>query len=286
MLLRPKKIDYTTPSGHAGGPGVGKQITYYVGTPFIDMTQAVYTGVAQAVGASLGDLWWLGGQAPASGGNAFMFVKATVGLTLGQLVAPALPTTGTITVPGVPVTTTAAVTTNISNVTAGTNGEVDNWLYANITGATLPQLRRIKANTAAATGNFSVSLPDFMRPNSPFDKDVLDTTPTNADPVSIIRPYNVIVNTATTIPIGVALGTVTAGNFTIVQVAGLAVCLTSNSGAVTVVNQPAVGGAAGVVTGSAAAAANLFSQGGMILPQFATAVASLLAPCYINFTGK
>ena len=122
MLFLPKKIDYTTPSGHAGGPGVGKQITYYVGTPFIDMTAAVYTGVQQAVGANLGSMWWLGGTAPASGGNAFMFVKATVGLTLGQLVAPALPTTGTITVPGVPVTTTAAVTTNISNVTAGTNG--------------------------------------------------------------------------------------------------------------------------------------------------------------------
>jgi hypothetical protein len=293
VLLRPKKIDYTSPASAQGGPGVSKQITWYVGTPYVDMTAAVFTGVQQAIGASLGDMWWLGGQGAASGGNAFMFVKATVGLTLGQLVAPALPTTGTITVPGSPVTTVNAVTTNISNATAGVNGEVDNWFWGTITGAALPQIRRIKANTAAATGNFTFAQPDFLRPNSPFDKDALDTTPTNGDVCSIIRPYQVIVSTATTIPIGVALGTVTAGNFTIVQVAGLAAVLANGSGVALVANEPAAPAAAGAMAGFAGTATALvgrcapqFGMGGMLLPQIATAAAALVIPAYVNFTGK
>lgn len=292
MLWRPKKIDYTSPASAQGGPGVSKQVTWYVGTPYIDMTAAVFTGVQQAIGASLGDVWWLGGTGPASGGNAFMFVKATAALTLGQLVAPATPTTGTITVPGSPVTTTAAVTTNISNAAAGVNGEVDNWFYGNITGAALPQMRRIKANTAAATGNFTFALPDFLRPNSPTDKDVLDTAATNADPCCVIRPYNVIVGTASLIPVGVALGSVTIGNFTVVQVAGLALVQAVGGTVALVVGEPAAPGAAGVITGFAGTATALvgraapqFGQGGMLLPQFATA-ATLTIPTYVNFMGK
>src|ERR1035437_7267115 len=141
MLFRPKKIDYSSPAGASGGPGVSKQITPYVGTPYIDMTSAVFSGVSQAIGATVGDLWWLGGQAPAMGGNAFVFAKATVGLTIGQLVSVALPTTGTATVPGAgtaasPLTTTASMTTIINNATLAVNAEVDNWIFVNATGAT------------------------------------------------------------------------------------------------------------------------------------------------------
>lgn len=292
MLYNPKKIDYTSPAGAQGGPGISKQITWYVGTPFIDMTAAVYTGVQQAIGANLGDIWWLGGQAPASGGNAFMFAKATVGLTLGQLVSVAVPTTGTATVPGAgtaasPLTTTASITTNINNAaTVAVNGDVNNWLYVNATGATLPQLRRIKYNSSSATSFYKVALTDNLRPNSPTDADVLDTALTNADPLCIIRPWNLIVNTATTTPVGVALGTVTAGNYTIIQVAGLAAVLAKGDVNALVVNQPAVGAAGGVASGSAAAAANLYTGASLILPQFATAAASLLIPAYVNFTGQ
>lgn len=292
MLFKPKKIDYTSPAGAQGGPGISKQITWYVGTPFIDMTAAVFSGVQQAIGASLGDVWWLGGQAPASGGNAFVFAKATVGLTLGQLVSVALPTTGTATVPGAgtaasPLTTTASITTNINNAaTVAVNGDVDNWIYVNATGATLPQLRRIKYNSSSATAFYKVALQDFLRPNSPTDADVFDTLATNADTLCVIRPWNLIVNTATTTPVGVALGTVTAGNYTIIQVAGLAAVLAKGDVNALVVNQPAVGAAAGVISGSAAAAANLYTGASLVLPQFATAAASLLIPCYVNFTGQ
>ena len=292
MMYRPKKIDYTSPGAAQGGPGIAKTFPWFA-SPYIDMSASVFSGVAQAIGASIGDYWWLGGKQAASGANAFMFVKAPAGLTVGQLVAAATPTTGTITVPGSPVTTTAAVTTNINNSAAGVNGEVDNWFYGNITGATLPQLRRIKANTAAATGNFTLAQTDFMRPNNPTDQDVLDTAPTNADPCCIIRPWYTQVCTASLVPIGVALGTVTAGNFTIVQVAGLAAVSAVGSGVALVVGVPAVPGAAGVITGFAGTAtalvgtaASQFSGAGLILPQFATSAASLIIPCMVNFIGQ
>lgn len=289
-MFRPKKIDYTTPASAQGGPGVSKAVTWYVGTPYIDMSATTFAAVSQSIGASTGDYWWLGGKQAASGGNAFMFVKATAGLALGQLVACADPTTGTITMPG---STTAAILTNISNATAGVNGEVDNWFYGNVTAATLPQLRRIKANDASATGTFTVAQKDFLRPNSPTDQDVLDTVPTNADPCCIIRPWYMKVCTATTVPIGVALGTVTSGNYTIVQIAGLAAVSANGSGVALVVNVPAVPTAAGQVAGFAGTAtaltgtaADQFSGAGLILPQFATSAASLLIPAYVNFLGQ
>jgi hypothetical protein len=287
MLYKPKKIDYTSPASAQGGPGVQKQITHYFGSPYIDMTAATFAGVSAAIGATIGDTWWLGGGAPANGGNAFMFVKATAGLTLGQLVAASATTTGTVTVPGSPVTTTAQVTTNINNAaTVAVNGEVDNWIWVTATGAVLPQLRRIKGNSSSTTSYYTVAKIDPLRPNSPTDQDVFDTLATNADVCAIIRPYNVLVCTATLTPIGVALGTVTSGNYTIVQVAGLAAVTSVGNGNALVVNQPAIPTAGGAIKGSAAAAANLYTGASCVLPQLASAAASLIIPAYVNFTGQ
>jgi hypothetical protein len=288
MQYRYKKTDYTSPAGAWGGPSMSKSVTWYVGTPYLNMTAAQWKTVAAGTGLSLGDVWTLGGKAPASAGNSFMFVKYTAAdtaLTLGQLVTPDLPTTGTITVPGVPVTTTAAVTTNIDNSVAGANGEVDNWFYGNVTSATLPQLRRIKENTAAVAGRFTLAQNDWMRPNNPYDKDVLDTAATSADPCTVIRPWNVIVNTDATVPLGVSLGAVTAGNYTVIQVGGLAMISAIGDSTGLVVNQPAVGAAAGQIAGSAAAAENLFLGASLILPQFATTAGApgILIPCFVNF---
>jgi hypothetical protein len=221
-----------------------------------------------------------------------MFVKADAALAIGQLVTLATPTAGTLTIPGAPVSTSAAITTNISNAAAGVNGEVDNFIYVNpAAGYTTTQLRRIKANTAAVTGNFTVALPDRLRPNSPTDQDVFDgfSVFANADAVCVIRPYHVIVNTATTVPVGVALGTVTSGNYTIIQVAGLAGVNSTTATA----NVPAVGGAAGVITNNAglgngtggAACGSLYGTGTMILPMITNAVAANIIPCMVNFMG-
>jgi len=286
MLYRPKKIDYTSPASAQGGPGVQKQWTHYVGTPYIDMTAAVFAGIQQAIGASLGDIWWLGGGAGANGGNAFMFVKATAGLTLGQLVAASATTTGTVT-NNAAQSTVASVLTNINNAaTVATNGDVDNWIWVTATGAALPQLRRIKSNTSSTTARYDVAKIDPLRPNSPTDQDVFDTLATNGDACSIIRPYNVLVCTATLTPIGVALGTVTSGNYTVVQVAGLAAVTSVGNGNALVVNQPAIPTAGGAIKGSAAAAANLYTGASCVLPQLASSAASLIIPAYVNFTGQ
>lgn len=284
MQFRFKKIDYTSPAGAQGGPGVSAQISWYLGTPYIDMSATVFGGVSQAIGATIGDVWWLGGKNEASGGNAFMFVKADAGLAVGQLVTLAAPTAGTLTIPGSPVSTAAAITTNISNVTAGTNGEVGNWINVNVAaGYTTLQMRRIKANTNAATGNFTVALPDYLRPNSPTDADIFDgfASMANADALCVIRPYHVIVNTATTNPVGVALGTVTSGNYTVIQVAGLAGVKSTTATA----NVPAVGAAAGVIV-TGAGTANAYAAASNILPMITNAVAANIIPCMVNFLGQ
>ncbi len=292
MQYRPKKIDYTSPASAQGGPGVQKAVTWYVGTPYIDMSAAQWAAMGTAIGASLGDMWWLGDGAGASGGNAFMFVKADAALTLGQVVAAGTPTTGTATVPGAgtaasPLTTTASITTNINNAaTVAVNGDVDNWIFVQATGATLPQLRRIKYNSSSTTSFYKVALPDTMRPNSPTDADVFDTLATNADPLCVIRPYHVISCTASLVPIGIALGTVTSGNYTVIQVAGLAAVQGNNVGAATVVNVPAKVQAAGIITG-AAGTANLYLGAGAIIPQLAyNAAGTITIPCFVNFTGQ
>lgn len=289
MQQRWKKIDYTTPSGASGGPGVASQFGWYAGTPYIDMTAAQFQAVSATIGAKIGDVFWLGGGPEASGGNAFMFIRASAALTLGQLVAVAPPTAGTYTAAG---STSAAVVTNISCVAAGVNGEVNNWISIMQANCTTLQMRRIKGNNASATATFTVALKDYLRPNTPTDQDVFNefATLVNGDVTVIIRPFHGIVNTASTIPIGVSLGAVTSGNYTLIQVAGLA-CVSSvgnvaNKGIVT--GQPLVGAAAGQVTGpldNAATEYIKYSSASNVTALTTSTAASLLIPAYVNFLG-
>lgn len=289
MLYHPKKIDYTSPASAQGGPGTQKQITHYFGTPYVDMTLAQFRAVSAAIGASLGDIWWLGGGASANGGNAFMFVKNTTAgaLTLGQLVTPALPSTTTVGAAPAP-TTAQFITVGLDTTLLGANSEVDNWVFVRSAAATLPQLRRIKANDSSATATLTVALRDALRPNSPLDQDVFDNVPVAAEAVAVIRPHHIIVNTATTTPVGVTLGAVTAGNYTIVQVAGLACVNFKGDGGVNPVvpNQPAVGIAAGQALTLAAATANLYRGTASIIPQIASTDATRILPAYVNFLGQ
>lgn len=286
MLYRPKKIDYTSPASAQGGPGVQKQITHYFGTPYLDMTLAQWTALGSAIGASLGDTWWLGGDARANGGNAFMFVKSDHALVLGDVVTVAVPEDTTAHNPASQCTTSVC-TTHFDTSTAAVNGEVNNWIWVEATGATLPQLRRIKANTAATLSAYTVAQRDYLRPNSPLDADIFDTVATDNDVVKIIRPYVVTHATATSVAVGVALGTVTANQYTIIQIAGLAAVRATNGGAALVVNVPAImSGTDGVITG-AGGTANLYNAAGSILPQFAyNAAGPGLVPCFVNFTGQ
>lgn len=277
-----KKIDYTTPASAQGGPGIQGAITWYLGSPLINMTAAQFAAQSQASGLTLGATWWLGGGPEASGGNAFMIVKnsSAGALALGQVVAWDAPAASTVGA-AAPAPSSSAINWVAGGLTV--NAEKNNYLWVTATGATLPQLRRIKSNTATA---ITVAGTDYLRPNSPTDQDVFDTVPTAGDVADIIRPYQVKVCTGSLCPAGIALGAVTASNYTVIQVAGLACVLSKGDVTPTVPMVPAVPGAAGVISGSVAAAANLYTGAGVILPLIASAAASLIIPCYVNFTGN
>jgi hypothetical protein len=274
MQFNYKKINYTSPASAQGGPGISKSITWFVGTPYIDMSATTL----RQQGLRLGDTFWLGGEQSASGGNCFKVVKADEALTLGQLVAMADPSASTA---------AATIGATQTGWTAGgltVNAEVDNWIFVQATGAALPQLRRIKSNTAS---QIVISKPDQLRPNLPNDADVWDTNPTAGDAGCIIRPHHVKVCTATDVPTGVSLGSVTQFNYTIVQVAGLAIVgVDADGGGATpiVVGKQAVSTAAGWAVG--VAAPTIYSIGASMIPLLAsTAAAGTFVPFYVNFTG-
>jgi len=228
---------------------------------------------------NLGAKWDLVGDIAAGGGNSFMYVKAVAGVSFaaGQLVTFATPTASTVTAAG---STKGMIVWAAGGLTV--NAEVGNFLYvANSTasggGFTL---RKILSNTATT---ITVSVTDPNIASKPLDPNAFEEIPTNGDIAIIIRPYQVIVNTATTVPCGVALGTVTAGYYTIVQTKGLGLLLGVGSGTALEVNDPAVPAAAGVVIGSNGTLTAY--AGPNILPQAAYSGASSLQPCLFNFDG-
>jgi hypothetical protein len=228
----------------------------------------------------LGAEWDLVGDIPAAGGNSFMYVKAAAGVafTVGQLVSFATPTASTITAAGSTVRTLVWAAGGLT-----VNAEVGNILYIANTAAGGGgfTFRRILSNTATTITIAEIDPNVASKPN---DQNALEAVPTNGDVAIIIRPYQVIVNTATTVPVGVVLSTVTAGNYTVIQTKGLALVSGSNSGAALVVGVPAIGIAAGVITGSAAAAQY---TGANIIPQAAyNAAGPTLQPCLINLKAQ
>lgn len=215
----------------------------------------------------LGSLWY-----DDVSGNVFQYVKASVALAAGQLVSPVVPGTDTVVAAS---STTQVVTLNTGGLTA--NAEVGNYIYF----GTLATMRLIKANTATTV---TVSLTTSILGNNQPDPDVLPAIPANNENVSIIRPYNVKVCTQVLQPTGVALGVVTALYYTMVQVAGLALVLTTGTGTATVVNVPAVTGAAGVAIGGGGTAF-AYTAGVSMLPQYASAGTAVLTPMIVNFMG-
>lgn len=253
-------LDYVTTSVQNDGP-------LY---PWYD--SSTYNVASLPAGVQLGECFFVKGSPRSGGGNAFMWVKATAGLTQGQLVAWAAPGTDTA---------STGSTTSVLNLTTGAltvNAEVDNFVWVD---GTTKEYRRIKANTAST---ITVALNDPYVASNPKDADVFTTAPSNTNPVSIIRPFNVRVCTASLQPVGVALGTVTSGYYTVVQIAGSGLISATGSGTALVVGVPAVPSAAGVIIGSGGTA-NVYTNGSAIIPQYALAGANQLIPCLFNFVG-
>lgn len=236
----------------------------------------------------LGAYWELQGDPEVGGGCAFMYVKnGATALALGDVVGYALPAASTVTASG---SDTQAIVTGGGALTV--NAEVGNWLYvANTTsGGGGSVLRRIKSNTATKV---TVSAKDPNSPAGAADIDALTLAATNGDVTAILRPWRVDPVTATGgsgpwVPVGVALGTVAANKFTIIQVAGLGLIKAlGQTSAVVVAGKPiaAVSATAGTMTGGTTA--NFLMGAGTIVPLAPVdSATALVIPANFNFFGN
>jgi len=222
--------------------------------------------------------------------NAFMYVKADAALANGQLVGYALATTETVLSAGSSVAVQA-----LSSAGLTVNAEIGNWLYVENGGSSPgPTILPIKANAAS---NITNSQRDLNNTGNVYDADALSAVLTNSTNAALIRNGHVIVGTATVVPVGVALATVTSGYFTLIQVSGVALVQAVGSGTAIVAGVPTVAGAAGVITGTpvqpggtgatAAIPVNLYMGSANVIPLFAfTGAGPELIPCRVNFMGN
>lgn len=157
-------------------------------------------------------------------GGVYVYVRCVAGLAQGQVVKYAAGTAGTISA----ATTVAQINTNIT--TTLREDSVGSFLASTGTaaGAGVNFVKLIKKQLVAgvpgvgANSQFVISLTDIFFGVGKNDGDALAAIPTTADPCILLRPFAVDVAGVAAIPVGVALGTVTSGNRTLVQVAGLA----------------------------------------------------------------
>ena len=229
---------------------------------------------------ALGSVWW-----DQQTGNAYQYVKAGAGLTVGQVVSLELPTAGTVTAAG---STTAELITNINTTNLGSL--IGDYLWTLDAVGTSPSsfsqnLRVIKGHTTGAAAHIVVAKRSEITTLNTFDADVLPSVPANGSAAVIIRPYRVIVGTASNVPVGICMGTVTSGNYTIIQVAGLAMVAAKGDGTALAAGSPCIVGASGVILG-ATAGATPYMPGSSIIALAATSSATVsLHPCYVNFLG-
>ena len=206
-----------------------------------------------------------------------MFVKATVGLTLGQLVAAALPTTGTATVPGAG----TALRRSRPRVHHHEHQQRGHRLRSTATWTTGSSCKR----RVRRSRSFAGSRP--TRPRRP--RSTRSPSPTHAAEqpdrrrrvrharherrraaASSVRTTSSSTR-ATTVPWASPSARSRRGTTRSFRWRASPSFPSVGNGIALVVNQPAVGSAAGVIKGSAAAAANLYTGAGLILPQIANA---------------
>jgi hypothetical protein len=214
-------------------------------------------------------------------GYSYVYVRAAAALAVGQVVKLAADTTGTISAG----TTTALIKTNIT--TTIDEAQIESFLsgIATTGGATQVFTKKIKNQVINAGGakigantNFYIAINDPRFARGGTDGDVLGFTPTTGDDLNIIRPYSVDVcgaAAAAEVPVGVALGTVTSGNRTLVQVSGLARVLGVGTGTAITDNATVITGAAGVVLGGTTAPSVVG------IAKIASALASRLTPIWL-----
>jgi len=208
--------------------------------------------------------------------NAFMYVQADAALANGQLVSYTVPSTETVLAAG---SSVALQVLSAAGLTP--NAEVGNLLYVENGGsAPGPTILPIKANAASTITN---SLRDLTTTQNVYDADQLSAVLTNSTNAAIIRVGHVSVCTATLVPVGVALATVTAHYFTCIQVVGVALVQAIGNGTALVAGATAKPTAAGAVIGTG----GVYNAASSIVPFFAfTGAGPELIPCMVNFMGN
>ena len=241
---------------------------------------------------NLGEVFELSGQISSGGGNAFQVVKAYETLAAGQLVTNAGAAfgqvSGTVTSAS---SDTVTITTNITTVAHDVGQPL--LLYIRNTtssgGGNVLRTARLASGGSGAYGTnsvFTIETVDYSVASKPYGPNALTLAATNGDVAVLIRPFVASINTATTVPSGVALGVATAGNYTIVQVAGEALVLSGGTTPGLVIGELAVGGAAGVITASTTGAAIWAGASSIVSHCTYNTSASILVPCKVNFLGN
>jgi hypothetical protein len=155
-------------------------------------------------------------------GNLYVYVRAGAALAVGQVCKNLAPTTGTVSATGSGGDNLAVINTNIT--TTVDESQVVAFLSNN--SVTNPGIRLIKGhlgNVVGANTQFVISKKQPFFGIGAFDGDKLTVAWVNTDPIAIVRPYTVdVCGVAPDQPVGVALGTVTSGNRTLIQVSGVA----------------------------------------------------------------
>lgn len=163
-------------------------------------------------------------------GNHFIYVRATAALAVGQVVSLAAnPAAGVVAATDTVADNIHVIATTVTAAT-GKNSEVGNFLALQNSTGSLTFLKYIKGNTGGANAYFTISektifigLGGATAATARYDGDALPAAFTQSgSTVQLIRPYHVKVGAATETAYGVAMGTVTSGNNTIVQTTGLA----------------------------------------------------------------
>ncbi len=214
-------------------------------------------------------------------GCRFQFVRTVAGLAVGQAVKAAANLTGTITAAG---SSTSYVKTSIT--TTVDESSVGSFLTSP---GTTVFTRLIKKQSAVGANTiFYVSLNQtFLGNATNADGDILGAVPTNGEVIHVVRPFAVDVAGAGAIPVGVALGTVTSGYRTLIQIEGPGIVSGIGSTDAIVDNGIITTAASGNVKGATTAALTAddvlasLGQGKMAHSGGATLIAA-----YINPAGR
>lgn len=149
-------------------------------------------------------------------GNIFQMVRARTALAVGKVVKLAANVAGTAITADATGDGLHVIKTDLAGLTK--NSEVGNLF---LIAGQIPRV--IKANTATAAGVAYITVSDknFGLGISQYDGDAYASVIANATVVHVARLYSVGEAGVGDTPFGVALGTVTDGNVTLVQVAGV-----------------------------------------------------------------